>query len=101
MVKEAALNIARKYINNLPENIDVKVAYLFGSYAKNAQTDESDIDIAIVIENMSDFFEVQMQLLRSRRSIDLRIEPHPISLNDFNELNPLADEIMHSGIRLL
>jgi predicted nucleotidyltransferase len=101
MVKSAALNIAKRYISQLPENMAVKQAYLFGSFAKKQNKIESDIDIAIVIENMKDFFEVQMQLLRLRRSIDLRIEPHPISMEDFTELNPFVNEIIHSGIKLL
>jgi hypothetical protein len=42
-----------------------------------------------------------MKLLRLRRKIDLRIEPHPIKDADFSSLNPFAIEIMQSGIELL
>ena len=95
-----AINIARKYINQLPRDIDVRKAYLFGSFAKDSNSIDSDIDVAIILGNMKDFFEVQMRLLRLRRRIDLRIEPHPISVTDFSELNPFVDEIIHSGIEL-
>ena len=37
---------------------------------------------------MDDFFSIQMQLMRLRRTIDLRIEPHPIWEGDFNIQNP-------------
>ncbi len=101
MVKKTAVNIARKYISYLPKEMTVKKAYLFGSYAKGNQSDDSDIDVAIIIDSASDIFEIQMQLLRLRRNVDLRIEPHPIREQDFSTLNPLADEIMQSGILLL
>ena len=75
-------------------------AYLFGSYAKGNEHIDSDIDIAIVIGKMDDFFSVQMQLMRLRRTIDLRIEPHPILEEDFNAQNPFAYEIQKTGIEL-
>jgi len=101
MVKRAALNIAKEYINSLPAELGVRKAYLFGSYAKGNQSDESDIDIAIIIGSVSNIFDIQMQLLRLRRKLDLRIEPHPIREADFSISNPFADEIMQSGIELV
>jgi predicted nucleotidyltransferase len=100
MVKKSAINIAKKYISHLPEEMSVKRAYLFGSYANGSQTDDSDIDIAIVVGDKNRIFDLQMQLLRLRRKIDLRIEPHPIKETDFSSLNPFAIEIMQSGIEL-
>lgn len=41
-----------------------------------------------------------MQLMRIRRDVDLRIEPHPIGESDFTEMNPFAFEIQKSGIEL-
>ena len=73
----------------------------FGSYAKGTQREESDIDIAVVFGHMDDFFEMQMELFRRRREIDLRIEPHPFDEEDFSENNPVAVEIMNSGIEIL
>jgi predicted nucleotidyltransferase len=101
MVTESAVNIARKYLSSLSEDMDIKRAYLFGSYAKGTQKEESDIDIAVVVGHMNDFFELQMELFRRRRRIDLRIEPHPFEEADFSENNPVAAEIMNSGIEIL
>jgi len=80
--------------------LDIKKAYLFGSYAKGSQHPDSDIDIAIVLGKIDDFFAVQMQLMRLRRDIDLRIEPHPIWEGDFNTQNPFAFEIEKTGFEL-
>jgi uncharacterized protein len=100
MVNQSIIETAKLYIRQIPENMDLKKAYLFGSYAKGAEREDSDIDIALVIGNMDDFFSVQMQLMRLRRRIDLRIEPHPIHYRDFNIQNPFAYEIQQTGIEL-
>ena len=100
MVAESAVNIAKEYISSLPAEFDVRKAYIFGSYAKGTQREESDIDIAIVFGHLEDFFEMQMELFRRRRKIDLRIEPHPFDEDDFSENNPVAADIMSSGIEI-
>jgi predicted nucleotidyltransferase len=73
---------------------------LFGSFARGRAQDASDIDIALVLANMPDFFDAQNQLMRLRRKIDLRIEPHPIQINDFNASNPLANEVERTGVEI-
>jgi hypothetical protein len=42
-----------------------------------------------------------MELFRRRRGIDLRIEPHPFDEDDFSDNNPVAAEIMNTGIEVL
>jgi len=101
MDKSAVIITAKQYLKKISSEIDVKGAYLFGSYAKGNQAEDSDIDIAIVIRDMTNFFSVQMQLMRMRRDIDLRIEPHPISDKDFTKNNPFAIEIKETGIQLV
>lgn len=99
MVNQTIINTAAKYyVQQLPVDLGVKHAYLFGSYAKGNEREDSDIDIAIVVNKMDDFFAMQMQL---RRSVDLRIEPHPFLERDFNIQNPFAHEIQQSGIELI
>ena len=100
MVKKSIIETASRYVKQLPLELDVRKAYLFGSCAKGLDKEDSDIDIAIVIGNMSDFFKTQMQLMRLRRKIDLRIEPHPIGESDFTNANPFAYEIQKTGIEL-
>jgi len=100
MVKKSIINTAIKYLKLIPSDMNVKKAYLFGSYAKGKENVDSDIDIALVIDGMPDFFATQMKLMRIRRKIDLRIEPHPIRVNDFTEINPFADEIQKHGIEI-
>lgn len=100
MVKKSIINTAIKYLKVIPPDLNVKKAYLFGSYAKGKEREDSDIDIALVIEGMTDFFATQMKLMRIRRKVDLRIEPHPIKEDDFTGMNPFANEIQKSGIEI-
>ena len=100
MVNQSVIDTAKRYMQSIPESMELKRAFLFGSYAKGNEHSDSDIDIAIVVGKMDDFFSVQMQLMRLRRTIDLRIEPHPIGEDDFNIQNPFAYEIQKTGIEL-
>jgi len=79
----------------------LKKAYIFGSFAKGTEREESDIDVAIVLSEMTDFFETQRQLMQLRRRVDLRLEPHPISTDDFSPDNPLAYEILQTGVAII
>lgn len=100
MVDQSVIDTAKRYIQSIPESMELKRAFLFGSYAKGNEHADSDIDIAIVVGKMDDFFSVQMQLMRLRRTIDLRIEPHPIGVEDFTIHNPFAYEVQKTGIEL-
>lgn len=77
-------------------------AYLFGSYVKGNQTDHSDIDVALIMDKLllAEKFDVQVQLMLIASQFDLRIEPHPISKEDFFSDNPFAAEIRKTGIEI-
>lgn len=98
MDKRTVLNIAQEYLNSVSEKYVIEKAFLFGSFAINKE--KRDSDIAIVFVNIPDFFTVQLDLMKLRRKIDLRIETHLFSIEDFNENNPLAFEIIKTGIEL-
>ena len=98
MVNQRIIETVKQYIMVIPKDLRVKKVYLFGSFARGKERDDSDIDIALVMESMPDFFYAQKQLMKLRRKVDLRIEPHPFKEEDFNALNPLAYEIERTGI---
>ena len=96
-------NTVRPYIQKVAENFNnLTKVYLFGSYAKNNQVVDSDIDIAFIMNNLedSDKYEMQVQLLWLASEFDTRIEPHPISNKDFISKNPFAREIERTGIEI-
>jgi len=101
MVNTGIIDTIKEYIMLIPKDLGIKKVYLFGSFAKGGEKEDSDIDIALVLENMHDFFATQKQLMKLRREIDLRIEPHPIKEQDFNSMNPFAYEIEKTGIEII
>jgi len=101
MDKKSALKIINNYIKKIPKKYGLLSAYLFGSYAKGNFNEESDIDIALIIKNLEDDFQTQVELMKIRRDIDMRIEPHPIKKKDFNINNPLYNEIQKYGLKII
>ena len=101
MVNQSIIEILKKYLDIIPKELGLKKAFLFGSYASGNAGEHSDIDIALILSNRDDFFKIQLELMKLRRGIDLRIEPHPIFDEDFNVQNPIAFEIQRSGIELV
>jgi len=101
MVKGAAINTAKRYIELLKKHdIPVLSAYLFGSFVTGKQHDDSDIDIALVLDHYVDTPENCLVFLKIRREVDLRIEPHPFDKKDFENGDPFADAIIKAGIAL-
>lgn len=57
------MNLYQKYFNlieKLSKNKDIYAVYLFGKYAKNKQTQKSDLDICFVINNNSKELEKEL-----------------------------------------
>jgi len=100
MDKKQALLVARKYINVVKDFYPIQKALLFGSFAKGNYNENSDIDIAIIFRRIDDVIQRQIELMKLRREIDLRIEPHPFDAKDFNKLNPVAYEIIKYGMEI-
>ena len=100
MDQKRIIGIAKEYVKVLQKDYFVYNAFLFGSYAKKESHRDSDIDIAVVIKSKKNTYELNLELMKLRRDIDLRIEPHAFLKIDFNENDPLAHEILKYGIRL-
>ena len=102
MDQRRAFEIVERFLSLLQENqIDVRKAYLFGSYAKGGHSEDSDIDLAVVVNNLQNSFLMQVELMKLGRKIDSRIESHPFDVEDFDSSNPFAHEIMTTGIQIL
>jgi predicted nucleotidyltransferase len=97
MDKKDALNIATKYADAVKEKYDFVRIILFGSYAKGNFNEDSDIDIAVILKDYSNLIDIQLDLMRLRRKIDSRIEPHPFRAKDFDITNPIDNEIVKYG----
>ena len=102
MDNKHAIEIVNKYISFLvnEQKLDLHQVFLFGSYAKNKQNADSDIDVAIIFQHLSDRLDMQLKLMKWRRKFDLSIEPHPFDKLAFNKNNPFAHEILTTGLNL-
>lgn len=107
MSKTEVKKIVKKYSENLKKhNVAFDHIYLFGSYAKNNQNETSDIDVAVVSslfdeKNDKKRFENKLKISKLRLDIDLRLEPHGVSKEEFeNKDSILAYEIKKTGIEI-
>lgn len=97
MNKADAINIAQRYAGAVKANYNYIKIILFGSYAKGNYNDDSDIDIAVIFKDYSNLIDMQLELMRLRRKIDSRIEPHPFRESEFELSNPIVNEIVKYG----
>ncbi|MCH6232663.1 nucleotidyltransferase domain-containing protein [Cognataquiflexum rubidum] len=100
MDRKEIINIVKEFaLKVLETHCDARF-FLFGSFAKGSQTGESDIDIAVVLSDFPNTREKQVELMKIRRAIDSRIEPHPFREKEFVESNPLANEVLKFGLEI-
>ncbi len=99
MDKGEAINKVREYSILLKKYIPFEKVYLFGSYAKNTNRSDSDIDVAIVVNKLEgDFFTIHPLLWKLRRQVDDRIEP--ILIEKDNDYSGFLIEIQRTGIEI-
>ena len=67
---------------------------MFGSYVRGTFNEDSDIDIAVVLDDYDDSQDMLLELMKLRRKVDSRIEPHPFRVTDFKSNNPIVYEIL-------
>lgn len=96
MDKEQAIVLAKRYKEMVAERLPLKALYLYGSYSKGNYREDSDIDIAVVVESLNDnYFEDTPLLWKLRRKISNLIEP-VLLIEDMS--NPLYCDIARTGI---
>ena len=101
-IDKEIIDIINKYIEIVIKNYNVIAIILFGSYAKGTQRKDSDIDIAVITDDIkTDKFDEEVNLMQLRNDIDYRIEPHIISVADFeNDETPFVVEVKKTGIKV-
>ena len=75
--KEAARQIAESYTNRVMSEYSPKQIIMFGSYVNGNMHDDSDIDIAIIFDEVPDeFLDTWKHLIKLRRGLSFDIETH-------------------------
>ena len=100
MEQREAIGKVRAFKSLLHRHFDVEKVYLFGSYARAEQQEESDIDVAVVVRRSSGHFFNEVPLLwKLRRKIDVRIEP--LIIQKDSDPSGLLEEIEEYGIEVV
>jgi predicted nucleotidyltransferase len=97
MDKKYAINISKKFSNEIKNFFPIEKIILFGSFAKGTNHTWSDIDIAVVVKSFEfDFFEAYRQLGNVSLKLDTRIEP--IIIDKTKDFSGFLKTISKEGI---
>jgi len=97
MDKDQIVRIARQYAEELSRKMKVKQVYLYGSHAKGSADIDSDIDIAVIVDQFDgDFLNTEVMMFRTRRDFDERIEP--VLVNETVDTSGFLEDIRKHGL---
>ena len=93
----------KRFIYELENNnIPIKEAILFGSYAKGNCHDWSDIDLALVSDaSEGEHFRDRNKIKRIKLEISCDLEPLPYRPEDFTTNDPFVQKIIETGMRVV
>ena len=101
MVKKEIRDIVNRFVAALASRgVHVDKALIYGSVAKNMDTSDSDLDVAVVSSDFGrDRYGEGILLNKVAWRIDARIHPVPISSDSYNNETwiPLSHEIRTHG----
>lgn len=94
------IKLAEQYAQIIKPVIKPEKVFLYGSYAKNTATEDSDIDIAIIVNSLRDidYLSAAKQLYKLRRNISIDIEPVLLDKND--NKSGFLSEVIKTGIEI-
>jgi uncharacterized protein len=96
MDKREIIEKLTRYKILVAEHFDLEMLILFGSHAKGTAKEDSDIDVAIVVNKINiDFGDYAPLLWKLRRQIDSRIEP--VLIEKENDPGGFLQEIIKTG----
>ena len=96
MDKSQVLEKVMQYTALVNENMKPQKIILYGSYAKGNSKEDSDIDIAIIVDKIDEnFLDTEVMLYKLRRHVDDRIEPILIDSNE--DKSGFLNEILKYG----
>lgn len=85
-----------RFIESIIPEYNPRKIVLYGSYAKGTNNENSDIDIAVIVDEVEgSFLEQEARLYKIRRNIDANIEPILIEQN--NDKSGFLDHILSYG----
>jgi len=102
MAKNEVIDILKRYIYLLrAEGITIDKAFLYGSYLSNTATNDSDIDLMIVMDNENDDY-LAGKIWSLTQKVNSKIEPYLVGKTRFynNDNSPLIDLVKNTGLEI-
>jgi len=94
--KTTIMSSVKRYATAVQKELRPDAIFLFGSYAKGTATEDSDIDIAVVVNDFTgNHLETAAKLYNLTWDIDTRIEP--ILLDVAKARRSFVNEVMRTG----
>jgi len=99
MDKREALATVKQYKLLPDDHFDLESVYVHGSCVKDTSTENSEIDVAVVVKkNTGGYFSLNPLPWKLRRQIDDRIEPILIDMHE--NQSGFLKEIQRTGIKI-
>lgn len=96
MDKKSALNLANKYAKEVRKELNPEQIVLYGSYASNTYNENSDIDIAVIYNDLNEnFLDISSLLWKLTRNVSTLIEP--VLLDQTKDKSGFVDEVIRQG----
>lgn len=96
MDKTTAIERVRAYTTIVRQHFPVKSVILFGSYVNGTPREESDIDVAVIVDKIrEDFLQSAAKLYYLRNELEDSIEP--ILFEEGHDPSGFLAEIMRTG----
>jgi len=104
MAKTTIVALLQRFLQRLlKEGTPVERVFLYGSYARGEENEESDIDVMVISEifNKHDD-QIVGKAWRISRSFDVRIEPYTVGKKRFlnDDFSPLLQYVKKEGIEI-
>ena len=99
MDKTEVITKLKRYKKLLSQHMSFDKMILFGSYARGSQKEDSDVDVAIIVNEMhGDYFSTRPLLWKIRREVDDRIEPILFEIK--HDESGFIEDVMRYGIMI-
>ena len=99
--QEEAISISQEFIDKLRfSGINIRHAFLYGSYLRNEQREYSDIDVAIIAEEFTGILPLDLPIILNILKDYSIIHAKTYSMDDWINGEPFLDEIVKAGLEL-
>jgi uncharacterized protein len=101
VTQQSAINISNNFIKDiLSIGINLKKAYLYGSFSRNTQHEHSDIDLALFADEFDGFGPDDIKLFIDVLCNYNLIHTKTYPTNDINDPDPFLKEIIRTGFEI-